>query len=249
MVNYAHQRRCIVCAASKPDRDATQPSAPVNAWDCPSCGMRNFAHQSFCVICQTAQPVGVPLGTPKLPEPPRVLPPPQPEVEDILLPDLDALLTAETPIDRRTITLTLLNHILGGDTERAARLLDGQDTLSVHDFLRRAPRYGELIAASKTWVKSADRPPYLLTPDKEPDAGIKALEGTVAKSELYREWWDDRTTYVLYLDYECMSPETRKRLDGVALIPVHAETTREQMPAPGTRVLVGWHNDRVHDLL
>lgn len=279
MINYEHQRRCIVCSTMQ----RTPQSAPTaaNVWECPACGMLNFAHQGLCITCGTAQPIiaepvseadhlraSAPPPKPRLPEP---------DLDALILadsaldlPDLDALVeppAAEAPLelapppptgDRRTAALALLTKILGGDSERAVRLIDGKEPVSVHDFLRRAPRYGTLIAAPKTWIKSDEQPIFVVERERDLTAyvtetssgGVTPVEGVVVKAELYREQDESGSSgLVLFLDYEFQSPANRKRIDGVALIPVSEDYPPEALPAPGTRAIVGYTSDTVHDLL
>ncbi len=260
MINYEHQRRCIVCGTMQ----RSAPLAPLaeNVWECPACGMLNFAHQGLCIACGTAQPISAdPPSTPAacLPEPDlnALL-----HDEPLDLPDLNALAAppaADLPTaprsDRRAITLALLMKILGGDAERAARLIDGKEPVSVHDFLRRAPRYGTLIAAPRRWVKGDEQPIFVVERERDltayvtatSDSGVTPVEGLVVKAELYRE--QDTNALVLFLDYEFQSPASRKRIDGVALIPVSEDYPPQALPAPGTRAIVGYTSDAVHDLL
>jgi hypothetical protein len=273
MINYAHQRRCIVCSTMQ----RTPQSAPTaaNVWECPACGMLNFAHQGLCITCGTAQPIiAEPVRTSAPPPTSRL---PEPDLDALILadspldlPDLDALVeppAAESPLepahatspgDRRTTALALLTKILGGDSERAVRLIDGKEPVSVHDFLRRAPRYGTLIAAPKTWIKSDEQPIFVVERERDLTAyvtetssrGVTPVEGVVVKAELYREQ-DERGSsgLVLFLDYEFQSPANRKRIDGVSLVPVSADYPPETLPSPGTRTIVGYTSDMVHDLL
>lgn len=268
MINYEHQRRCIVCSTMQ--RTPQPAPTALDVWECPACGMLNFAHQGLCITCGTAQPI-IP-ERPRTPAPPPAPRLPEPDLDALLddplnLPDLDALVEppaaelpaqppqAAPPADRRAATLALLAKILGGDSERAARLIDGQEPVSVHDFLRRAPRYGTLIAAPRKWIKSDEQPIFVVERDRDLTAyvtatsgsGVTPVEGLVVKAELYRE--QDANGLVLLLDYEFQSPATRKRIDGVALIPVSEDYPPETLPAPGTRAIVGYTSDAVHDLL
>lgn len=268
MINYENQRRCIVCSTMQRTPQPA-PTAP-DVWECPACGMLNFARQGLCITCGTAQPIIAEL--PRTPAPPPAPRLPEPDLDALLidpldLPDLDALVeprAAETlpkpaqpapPGDRRSATLALLAKILGGDSERAARLIDGKEPVSVHDFLRRAPRYGTLIAAPKKWIKSDEQPIFVVERDRDLTAyvtatsgsGVTPVEGLVVKAELYRE--QDANGLVLFLDYEFQSPATRKRIDGVALIPVSEDYPADALPSPGTRAIVGYISDAVHDLL
>lgn len=282
MLNFENQLRCIICSTMqrKPEPTANAEPLPANVWECPHCGMRNFDYQGSCIACSTPQPIELDLPRTSIPFVP--LPPPEPEIDMLLdippdLPDLDVLVSG--PADsitimreaRKTMTHKLITQIYGGDSERADRLLRGDESVSVHDVLRRAPRYGELLAAQKRWVKGAEHPLFIIDARRDLEAyvtetshdGLTPLEGVIAKAELYRENHlisDGQPAYILYIDYEFPSPQTRKRIDGVALIPFDAMLTSTGhgvedsaafalIPSPGMRAVVGYRTDKVHDLL
>jgi hypothetical protein len=264
MLNYDHQRRCIICRMVQPD---AAPAA-ANTWACDECGMINFAYQGLCIVCSAPQPIH--LTAP--PIPPPLLPPPEPDFDLLVtlqpdFPDLDALISAAPAAEtarldahnaaRRAATRDLLIRILGGDGARADRFLTGVESVSLHDVLRRAPRYGDLLAEQRRWIKGAEQPLYVVDAARDLTSyvttasqnGITPLEGVIVKAEAYRECPDGRETLTLYLDYEFPAPQTRKRLDGVALIPISARPNTDALPAPGTRALIGYVNDKLHDLM
>ncbi|MDZ4766453.1 MAG: zinc finger Ran-binding domain-containing protein [Chloroflexota bacterium] len=262
MLNYDHQLRCIICAAMQRKPQAA-PSPVPNVWECVNCGMLNYPQQGLCIACSAPQPTELDMPHPNIA--PVLLPPPEPDFYLLLelppdLPDLDVLVS--DPLDalraaRRAATRRLVMQILGDDPERAERFLDGAESVSVHDVLRRAPRYGELLAAQRRWVKGAEHPLYVVDTARDlttyvtaaSQGGATPLEGVIVKAELYHECSDGQPVHLLYLDYEFPAPQTRKRIDGVALIPFDAPPTPQTLPAPGMRALVGFVSDKLHDLL